>query len=208
MQKYVSKRCIEGYVKQKPVCGDYPTREWAEWSMKSHTEEEIKERVLENRESVCYSYICKNSRLSEKFIIELAVISLDGSITKENYTERMNKLVPLFNEFYDNRLDWLAISTYQKLSIEFIDKYKPLLDGSSIVKNQSLTEEFIKNNVCTFVHPLLAMQCQRNNISKDFYLHLELIYKNFDKYMKAINENNAEYINSIWNKKITRHEKE
>ena len=208
MQKYVSKTKIEGYVKKKPISGEYPTKEWIEWSLKPHSEEEIRERVLNDRESVCYSYICSSSRLSEKFIIELAIISLDETITEDNYDEKMKELVPLFNKNYDNRLDWLNISTFQKLSLEFIEKYKELLDGASILKNQRcITEEYIKENLCTFFTVKDVLDYSKTYVSRDFMAHMYLIYGNVERYQKAIQNGDQEYIDKIWNLKIKKYRK-
>ena len=165
---------------------------------RKESEREIRERVLENRDSVCYTYLCRNSKLSERFIIELAILSLNEEITEDNYDEKMEELVPIFNENYDNRLDWKNISTYHKLSEEFIEKYKPLLDGKAIGENQVLSEEFIKNNLIVFIHPTTALNFQKH-VSKEFRFHLYMVMDNYQDYYQAIIDNNKEYIDSIWN---------
>ena len=198
MQTYISKSNITDYVQFGHVKGDYPTKEWVEWSLSPHSEEEIKERVLNNRDSVCYTYLCRNSKLSERFIIELAILSLNEEITEDNYDEKMEELVPIFNENYDNRLDWKNISTYHKLSEEFIEKYKPLLDGKAIGENQVLSEEFIKNNLIVFIHPTTALNFQKH-VSKEFRFHLYMIMDNYQDYYQAVIDGNKEYIDSIWN---------
>lgn len=198
MQTYISKRNIKGYVQFGGVKGEYPTKEWVEWSLSPHTEREIRERVLENRDSVCYTYLCRNSKLSERFIIELAILSLNEEITEDNYDEKMEELIPIFNENYDNRLDWKNISTYHKLSEEFIEKYKPLLDGKAIGENQTLSEKFIKDNLIVFIHPTTAINFQKH-VSKEFRFHLYMIMDNYQDYYQAVIDGNKEYIDSIWN---------
>jgi len=209
MQRYISKSKIKGYERKTPIRGDYPTREWVGWSMESHTEEEIKERVLRDRESVCYSYICERSKLSEKFIIELAILSLDNSITKRNYDKKMEELVPKFNELYDNRLDWLAISRYQKLSMEFIRKYKPLLDCNAIARNQLLDYEFIKENVCVWF-PVSVLTLERivTPISKELLWRLRKIEKSWAGYRDAIDNNDTAYLDAIWKAEYKKEEEQ
>lgn len=59
--------------------------DWAKFSIASHTEDEIRQRILNSKGTgnMCYSYICKYSKMSESFIEELAVLST-GLIHKRN----------------------------------------------------------------------------------------------------------------------------
>lgn len=58
--------------------------DWLNFSMTNHSEDEIRSRILNNIDSVCFTYICRYSRLSEKFIYELIGLST-GLFDWSNY---------------------------------------------------------------------------------------------------------------------------
>jgi len=55
-----------------------------------------------------------------------------------------NKLSEDFIEKYKDKISWGYISAYQKLSENFIEKYKDKVDWSQISEYQKLSEDFIK----------------------------------------------------------------
>jgi hypothetical protein len=66
-------------------------RLWKEWSMTPHTEDEIREKILTDIDSICFTYMCKYSKMSSEFIEELLALST-GFLNKENY-EKFKKPV-------------------------------------------------------------------------------------------------------------------
>ena len=58
--------------------------QWKEFSMKNQREDVIRDQILSDINSVCISYICRFSRLSEEFIDELIGLST-GLFNYTNY---------------------------------------------------------------------------------------------------------------------------
>ena len=110
--------------------------DWLEFSINPRTEDEIRERVIADKiagincNTVCLSYVCSFSKLSENFIEELS------ELTKV----RVNKK----GEITRDRLDWIAISMKQTLSEDFIERHKDQVDWKLIFQFQKLSKEFKK----------------------------------------------------------------
>jgi hypothetical protein len=106
-------------------------KDWADFSLNPQTEDAIRERVLHDLETgdntYCMTYICTFSKLSEEFIEELYQLTRrrKGGGTK----------------LYDNKLDWVAISSKQKLSESFIERHAKDVDWRSIYQFQDLSDE-------------------------------------------------------------------
>lgn len=130
--------------------------EWVSYSMTSHPFEELRNRVLTDVDSVCYTYLCRNNPMNEEEIIELSILSF-GIIQKKYYEEDYPKVRKAIDsiwgivtseseEYIDtfeihnksgtttiyktsilkDRLDWFTILHYQPLSEEFVKKYRTL----------------------------------------------------------------------------------
>lgn len=112
-------------------------KDWADFSLNPQTEDAIRERVLHDLETgentYCMTYICTFSILSEEFIEEIYQLTRrrKGGGTK----------------LYDNKLDWIAISSKQKLSEEFIERHTKDVDWKLIYQFQDLSDEFRKKHI-------------------------------------------------------------
>ena len=67
-------------------------QEWVVFSMKQHTNEEIRNRILEDPMSVCYTYLCEYCELQEDFIPEFAALST-GLLNKKTYDKWIEKII-------------------------------------------------------------------------------------------------------------------
>lgn len=139
------------YIPPLPHVSD--VSEWSKFSRTTHTEEEIREKILTDFNNVCFSYLCSCQKLSEEFIPELAALST-GLLNKGNYDRYIDYLKQavmitegVMDGTYDlsrlprgrnitrinvasmttDRLDWKAIAENQTLSPEFRKKYYELL---------------------------------------------------------------------------------
>lgn len=62
----------------------YAVEDWLKFSMTNRSENEIRARILTDIDSICFTYVCRYSRLSEKFIYELIGLST-GLFDWSNY---------------------------------------------------------------------------------------------------------------------------
>ena len=80
-----------------------------EWSMQQHSEDEIRDMILSDPETICFTYVCRYSQMSEEFIEnELIVLStLLFSGHPEYYTKENIEFVRdiMFIEPTGDRLD-------------------------------------------------------------------------------------------------------
>jgi hypothetical protein len=81
MERY-NKNMPMGMAKRSPDADK--VKFWQEWSMTPHTEDEIREQILTDLNSVCFTYVCRYSKMSSKFIEEFIALST-GFLNKENY---------------------------------------------------------------------------------------------------------------------------
>ena len=59
-------------------------QDWAEWSMTPHSEEEIRNKCLDDIDGICFAYLCNTSYISEEFFEEFLALST-GLINRSNY---------------------------------------------------------------------------------------------------------------------------
>jgi hypothetical protein len=113
--------------------------DWANFSLTPQTEDAIRERILHDNKTgqntICITYICEYSKLSEEFIEELCEL-----------TKYKVHIVNTTKYKWTNKVDWAAISRSQNLSEEFIDKHKNEVVWKDIYANQNLSKEFILNH--------------------------------------------------------------
>lgn len=155
-------------------------KEWSNWSLTSHTEDEIREKCLTDFNNVCFTFVCEASKMSTEFIEELMTLST-GVLNKDNYDELYEKVhktvlynagitkekVPTWEVSISNvkgakgnnspyysektvassqmidRIDWSAISRYQKLDEAFMRKFQSVLNWKYIKHSQKMSIEFI-----------------------------------------------------------------
>jgi len=84
---------------------------WVEWSMTNHTEDEIRDAILNKPELVCYTYLSRYSQMSGEFIENEFIVLSTGLFTghPEYYNEKNRKFITeiLFIESTADRLDIL-----------------------------------------------------------------------------------------------------
>ena len=112
--------------------------QWLEFSMNPQTEESIRHKLLYDRELVCVSYVCRHSKLSEDFIVELMGLTTEF-FDYENYD--INQVLIVSKLISDYTIDerWKIIEAvlYNTESGKIIvesDRYKKSED---IRKNKS-----------------------------------------------------------------------
>lgn len=127
---------------------------WVTWSMEPHTEDEIRNAYLYTPELICTSYLCRYSKMSEKFIEEELIILSTGvfSYNPDYYTKRNREFVKeiLFIEPTSARPE--VVNSYKKkrVSKEFLSYLKEnhkqnirsKVDWWQIANYQVLSDEF------------------------------------------------------------------
>lgn len=143
-----------------PLAEKSNVEEWSNYFSTPRTTEEIREKILTDYDNVCFSYMCIQQTLDEKFIPELMALST-GLLNKDNYDYCLQPVmrathimagiedgeINLQEIPYDpkaklstdrkltrliDRLDWKSISLYQDLSASFREKYFDLLEGNCL----------------------------------------------------------------------------
>lgn len=150
------------------------TKEWSEWSMKHHTEDEIRKRILDDPNSLCYSYVCGFSKMSAEFIEELMALST-GLLKKYNYEDYIDNVMKAIQiklgvedgdidnidlpsltvedkviegkELLQDKIDWSYIARNQKLPNWFKVKYKKYLKPKELTVNklENISKGILKN---------------------------------------------------------------
>ena len=159
---------MESNIKKSPEYSHLSGVErWLVFSSNPRTEAEIEEELLTRPDDVCLSYVCTSSKMSTEFIERLIVLST-GALTKENLDKDFKTVEDLLKYKYsktedmahksvtlhrlnennlpmvidsktlDDRIDWKAITMYQKLNNDFILKYADFLDKQYILSNMLL----------------------------------------------------------------------
>ena len=109
--------------------------DWFTFSTTPQSEEDIKTRVIHDKETktntCCISYICRYSKLSEEFIEWLDLYTL-AKRKNPNSTQPVLK----------SKVDWDHICIYQTLSEEFIEKHSKDVNWKLIFYCQNISEEF------------------------------------------------------------------
>lgn len=138
---------------------------WVEWSMTPHTPEEIREKILTNPDEVCFTFLCRYSKMPVEFIEELFVLS-SLWLNKSNYElhyEDIKKFMFAKYEVGENNdnIDVVTIKCTEEKWDKLKNKYSsydkiPLItkilqktdvnekiDWLYITTYQSLTKEFV-----------------------------------------------------------------
>ena len=129
--------------------------EWAEYFQTPRTVDEIRQKIFDDYDNVCWTYMCTLQELPEAFIPELMALST-RLLTRSNYDEYKDKLIRavlVFEGIEDGdidlselpvhhtqsinsqymelgeRLDWSALDQYQDLSPAFRRKFSKLLNN-------------------------------------------------------------------------------
>lgn len=100
-------------------------KSWSEFSMNEQSEASIRNRILlKGVDSVCVSYICRYSRLSESFINELRVLST-GLLKPDEYYSRNLKVI---SDALDKRSELKSDNPYKKLDGDKLGKIELLYE--------------------------------------------------------------------------------
>ena len=155
-------------------------KEWSEWSMQPHTEEEIEERIRRvGTDGVCTSFICRYSQMSCSFIERMLALTTGviGVGTTEQSVQDLTafmiskliepphpnteikltrykdgvELVESFKiEDLCDRLDWVYISRFQPLTEDFMLKYAKYLSIKDLKANDNISKSFIHKHKAEF----------------------------------------------------------
>ena len=133
----------------------YSIDEWKNWSLTPHSPDEIRDKILDDFENVCFSFVCTASKIPEEFMSEFMALST-GLITRENYDDYIDKVTKavLMNagviEKDKSIMNWGILSKSENCKGENVDK---ILYGSSmtdrvdwyaITVHQKLSEDFMR----------------------------------------------------------------
>ena len=66
--------------------------EWAQWSLTPHTPEEIREKVLDDYDGVCFAYVSEASFIPDWFLPEFAALST-GLLNRKNYEAKKDEII-------------------------------------------------------------------------------------------------------------------
>lgn len=166
---------------------------WKEFSMTPQTEEAIKKKLLTDPNSVCVSFICRYSKLSQKFIDDLFVLTT-GLVSEETYemdydTIRkviLNKYLPKKQreKFGHVMLHKVAVVNGIKQIIEYpvnSESINDRVDFVYLVNHQQLSEEFLHY----FLNQLnISMVMHRQKLTPAFRQELYELYKKRNKTKK------------------------
>lgn len=139
----------------RPLVKKRPVPEWVTWSMSEHTEDELRDAILNKPELVCFTYICRYSQMSDEFI-ENELIALSTGIFTGHpnlYNERNKALV--------TRILYIE-PTNDRIAVQ-----------QALTNKTNADKEFI--NLCrTWRGPLRSkvdwwqIACYQNHLSRDF----------------------------------------
>lgn len=147
----------------------YSVKDWAAWSTVPHTENEIRNTILNKPGLVCFTYLCKYSKMSADFLEELMALST-GLLTKRNYTKYIDNVkkavqIKLGVEEGDiNKIDLPDVETASRgtyeLNIASTDFLRDRIDWFYIASRTDLPDWFrqkynkqlssIKSSIITF----------------------------------------------------------
>ena len=130
---------------------------WATWSMKEHSEDELRNAILYNPEDVCISYICRYSTLSEEFIEELICLStgvfghrpdLYTAKNRETLKQIMFIEPTIARTAYVNDIDLKNVEPEDKAFIKHLKSLsgniRSKIDWWQIANYQKLSDDFKK----------------------------------------------------------------
>lgn len=144
---------------EKPYMGmDF----WREKSLKPQTEETLRDILLDyDPDSICVTYICSNSKLSEEFIEELIVLSTSAFDHKTYYPDYNKYFIPIALESSSEKRREMINDLYKKVveeksldvpvemvtaALEAVEKhnlpFSSRVDWFNIVNYQDISDSF------------------------------------------------------------------
>ena len=153
-------------------------RQWASWSMTPHTEDEIRQRYLTDFDLICTSYVCRYSRVSEKFIEEMLALST-GLLTLDTYDANIDTLIKLEKDkLLKNDDSWIAY--IPKLNIPAVKAlyYKDgkWLSQDDIASNMKATNIFNDKIDWQYIAAYQMLSDEFKERYKDYLVDTELEY--------------------------------
>ena len=149
---------------------------------------ELSEEFLKKHYNhICWfhRYICRYQKLSEDFLDLYGIFITWPSLSRNQYlTENMMKK-------YCDKLDWIEILTFQKLSEEFLTDFVIPnhydVDWTLICNHQNLSEEFIRQHIDLIDWYEISVS---QTLSKDFMIEFanKLDFSNIIMYQQNIDE--------------------
>lgn len=151
--------------------------DWMMWSMQNHSETEIRQECLHDINNVCFTYICRFSKLSEEFIIEFMGLST-GVFTIKNYDRKQAMLVGelTFDYLKDENIVY-SIRTAQLSK----DKVDPNADTPLYKKYLSLDPVI----VCEFLSKPATLRDRLDWYYIDKYQHISTEFR--EHYVSVLN---------------------
>lgn len=129
----------EGYMKKNaPVSGIIKDNDWSEFSLTPQTEQALEERMLKSIDSVCVTYICRFSSLSDRFIERMLALTT-GVLNPKSSEEEIQQLT----DFMVNKLTNKDRDKKQTISILTIKKD----DGKEIEEVETYTESRLNDRI-------------------------------------------------------------
>ena len=129
--------------------------DWVVWSMKNHTEEELRTAYLNDPDKVCTSYVCRYSELSGEFIEELILLSTGlfagrPDLYTESNREFLKKIMEI--DYIPERSEYVRkidLRTVSKENYDFVRELKLFkgnirskVDWWQIANYQKLSKDF------------------------------------------------------------------
>ena len=104
--------------------------EWGDWSLKRHSEDEIRDKVLSDYNNICFSYVCEKSPMTKQFAEEFAVLSTGKQVgeniipylKKSNYDKYFPVLLNLYRMVNGKKYD--PVNPYLLDILGFPDRIK------------------------------------------------------------------------------------
>ena len=111
--------------------------EWADWSLKRHSEDEIRDKVLSDYNNICFSYVCEKSPMTKQFAEEFAVLSTGKQVgeniipylKKSNYDKYFPVLLNLYRMVNGKKYD--PVNPYLLDILGFPDQIKKLIESGN-----------------------------------------------------------------------------
>ena len=129
----------EGYMKKNvSVTCIIKDNDWAEFSLTPQTEQVLEERMLKSIDSVCVTYICRFSALSDRFIERMLALTT-GVLNPKSSEEEIQKLT----DFMVNKLTNKDRDKKQTISIFTIKND----DGKEIEEVETYTESGLSDRI-------------------------------------------------------------
>ena len=170
-------------------------KEWTEFGLKNHTEEEIRDKVITDFNNVCFTFVCEYSKMSEEFIEELMVLST-GAFSNNKFDKK------LYDKVKKALMYNLGIIKTTRLNLnETVEDYaeegktrtiklgdlEDRLDWDTLVFNQTLSFNFINKYINTI--DIKKVIQSKNNTSEFMEVYgnkyIEKLSRNASKTIKT-----------------------